>query len=84
MIFNGDDEIIAIWCQWEEETVKTYRNDYIKERGWGKAVRAEMEDESCGGCGLRIAASHDRRLIAIFEQKVSVKERTKIYAIDER
>ena len=84
VIFNGDDEIIAIWCQWEEETVKTYRNDYIKERGWGKAVRAEMEDESCGGCGLRIAASHDRRLIAIFEQKVSVKERTKIYGIERK
>ena len=84
VIFNGDDEIIAIWCQWEEETVKTYRNDYIKERGWGKAVRAEMEDESCGGCGLRIAASQDGMLIAIFEQKVSVKERTKIYGIERK
>ena len=84
VIFNGDNEIIAIWCQWEVETVKTYRNDYIKERGWGKAVRVEMEDETCGGCGLRIAASPDRRLIAIFELKVSVKERTKIYAIEGR
>ena len=81
VIYHGDNEIVVIWCQWEVETVKTYRNDYIKGRGWGKAVRVEMEDETCGGCGLRIAASHDGILIAIFELKVSVKERTKIYAI---
>jgi hypothetical protein len=84
VIFNGDDEIITIWCQWEEETVKTYRNDYIKERGWGKAARVEMEDETCGGCGLRIAASPEGMLIAVFELKVSVKERTKLYAIERR
>jgi hypothetical protein len=84
VIYNGDNEIIVIWCQWEIETVKTYRNDYIKERNWGKAVRVEMEDETCGGCGLRIAASPDGMLIAIFELKVSVKERTKIYALEGR
>ena len=84
VIYNGDNEIIVIWCQWEVETVKTYRNDYIKERNWGKAVRVEMEDETCGGCGLRIAASPDGMLIAIFELKVSVKERTKIYALEGR
>ena len=84
MIYNGDNKIIVIWCQWEVETVKTYRNDYIKERGWEKAVRVEMEDETCGGCGLRIAASPNGMLIAIFELKASVKDRTKIYAIDER
>ena len=84
VIYNGDNKIIVIWCQWEVETVKTYRNDYIKERGWEKAVRVEMEDETCGGCGLRIAASPNGMLIAIFELKASVKDRTKIYAIDER
>ncbi len=82
VIYNGGSEIIVIWCQWEVETVKTYRNVYIKEKGWGKAVRVEMEDETCGGCGLRIAASPNGMLIAVFELKVSVKERTKIYAID--
>ncbi len=82
--YYGDNKIIVSWCQWEVETVKTYRNDYIKERGWGKAVRVEMEDETCGGCGLRIAASPNGILITIFELKASVKDRTKIYAIDER
>jgi len=33
---------------------------------------------------LRIAASPDGMLIAIFELKVSVKERTKIYALEGR
>lgn len=84
VIFTGDDKIIVIWCQWEKETVKTYRNDYTKKRGWGEAVRVEMEAETCGGCGLRIASSADRRLIVIFELKVSVNERTKIYAIEGR
>ncbi|MBI3585044.1 MAG: hypothetical protein HY096_14000 [Nitrospinae bacterium] len=81
VIYNGDDEIIVIWCQWEVETVKTYRNDYRKGRGWGEAVRVEKEAETCGGCGLRIAASPNGMPIAIFELKAYVKERTKIYAI---
>ena len=65
--FTENGDIIAVWCQWENVNVKSYANVYIKEIGWGKAMR--LENENGETCGVRIASGANGKVIAIFEQE---------------